>query len=141
MLSFTPKVFTYNYKKSKIGCIVFKTSALITALSIENHFKHLSGVIDTSLSHQDLMKIRGILEKYQKNGIAYHGLRSRQSATRRFMSVHILVPGNWAVQKGHNLLEKIELEICKYFPKMTVITHLEPIEDPKSQEDILIDRP
>lgn len=98
------------------------------------------GLMDTSLPAQDLDKIREILSSYKEKGTTYHGLRTRQSATRRFMSVHILVPGNWTVQKGHDLLEEIELDICRSFPKMTVITHIEPIEDPKSQDDISIDR-
>lgn len=98
------------------------------------------GLMDTALPEQDLQKVREILAKYQKQGVAYHGLMSRRSATRSFVSIHILVPGNWTVQRGHNLLEEIELAICKKISKTTVFTHLEPIEDPKSQEDIAIDR-
>lgn len=98
------------------------------------------GLMDTSLPESDLMKIREVLLKYQKRGMSYHGLRSRRSAGRSFMSVHILVPGNWTVQKGHNLLGEIESDISKNFHKMTVFTHLEPIEDPKSREDISIDQ-
>ena len=98
------------------------------------------GLMDTSLPNSDIQIIESILNSYCKKGISYHGLRSRQSANRRFMSVHILVPGNWTVQKGHDLLEEIELNICKTVQKITVITHLEPTGDPKSLTDISIDR-
>lgn len=98
------------------------------------------GLMDTSLPKQDLDTIKQILDKYCLDGIVYHGLRTRQSGSRRFLSVHILVPKSWSVQKGHDLSEKIELEICSTFPKMTVTTHLEPIGDPKSENDITIDR-
>lgn len=98
------------------------------------------GLMDTSLSDSDIQIIKSILDKYSRKGISYHGLRTRQSANRRFMSVHILVPGNWTVQKGHDLLEEIESDICSALPKTTVVTHLEPVEDPKSQVDISIDR-
>ncbi|OGG17207.1 transporter [Candidatus Gottesmanbacteria bacterium RIFCSPHIGHO2_02_FULL_39_14] len=98
------------------------------------------GLMDTSLLSKDLKIIESVLKNYCKKGISYHGLRTRQSANRRFMSVHILVPGNWSVQKGHDLLDEIETKICNAIPKITVITHLEPIEDPKSLTDISIDR-
>ena len=120
-----------------IIALLVALNIVVTGISI---MKQSLGLMNTSLPHQDMLKIRQILEKYQKIGISFHGLRSRQSVTRRFMSVHILVPGAWSVQKGHNLLEEIEREIRRHFPKMTVFTHLEPIEDPKSQDDILIDR-
>lgn len=98
------------------------------------------GLMDASLLNTDLKIIESVLKKYCTNGISYHGLRTRQSANRRFMSIHILVPGNWTVQKGHNLIDEIERVICKAIPKITVITHLEPSEDPKSLTDISIDR-
>ena len=121
-----------------IIALLVATNIIVTGFTIMK--QSALGLMDTSLPDEDLLKIREILSKYQKKGMSYHGLKSRQSATRSFMSVHILVPGNWTVQKGHNLLEEIELAIGKNFPKMTVFTHLEPIEDPKSREDISIDR-
>jgi divalent metal cation (Fe/Co/Zn/Cd) transporter len=55
--------------------------------------------------------------------------------------VHILVPGKWTVQRGHNILEQIEREIRQTLPgPTTILTHLEPVEDPVSMEDIAIDR-
>ncbi len=98
------------------------------------------GLMDTSLQKTDLEKIRKVLKSFNNQGITYHGLRSRQSATRSFMSVHILVPGDWSVQKGHDILEEIEKNIREQFPYLTVFTHLEPAEDPKSMDDISLDR-
>ena len=60
---------------------------------------------------------------------------------RRFISAHILVPGKWTVQRGHNMLEQIEREIRGMLPgPTTILTHLEPLEDPVSMEDMAIDR-
>lgn len=98
------------------------------------------GLMDTSLSNKELHKIIEILDTFKSKKISYHGIKSRQSATRSFMSVHILVPGSMTVQEGHDLLEEIEESIRRSFPKITVFTHLEPSEDPKSFKDISIDR-
>jgi divalent metal cation (Fe/Co/Zn/Cd) transporter len=72
--------------------------------------------------------------------VRYHALRTRQAGARRFISVHILVPGNWSVQRGHDLLEQIEETIRDAVPDSVVDTHLEPIEDPVSWEDTRLER-
>ena len=98
------------------------------------------GFIDTSIPNDEIQEILQILDGYSVHGISFHGLRTRQSASRRFVTFHVLVPGSWTVRKGHNLLEKIEKDIRNRFEKMTVTTHLEPLEDPRSNKDIAIDR-
>ncbi|MBI1862670.1 cation transporter [Candidatus Microgenomates bacterium] len=98
------------------------------------------GLMDASLPDSDIKIITSVLDKNCKKGITYHGLRTRQSAYRSFMSVHILVPGNWTVKRGHDLLDDIEIEIRRELPRINVTTHLEPIEDPKSHDDESLDR-
>ena len=56
------------------------------------------------------------------------------------MSFHVLVPGAWTVQRGHNLLEQIEKTLVARLPNITAFTHLEPIEDPVSYDDQVLDR-
>jgi cation diffusion facilitator family transporter len=98
------------------------------------------GLLDTSISRDELNAVKSVLGKYDKRGVKFHGLRTRQSAQRRFVDFHVLVPGSWTVKKGHDLLEKIEKEIRGLIEKVTISTHLEPIEDPSSLEDISIER-
>lgn len=98
------------------------------------------GFMDSTIARQEIDNIEKILKKYCQKGIEYHSLRTRQAAMRRFASVHILVPGNWTVQKGHQLLEKIEAEIRQKVPMVTIFTHLESLNDPSSWKDITIDR-
>jgi cation diffusion facilitator family transporter len=95
------------------------------------------GLMDTAVAPETGEQIVAILDNYvEKQGIDYHALRTRQSGARKFISVHILVPDEWTVQKGHDLTEEIELEICRAIPESTVFTHLEPLEDPLSFEDL-----
>ncbi len=98
------------------------------------------GLMDTALAPDERQNIQTILEEYKRSGIQFHALRTRQSAARRFMSVHVLVPGRWSVQEGHDLLEAIEQRIRAVLPGITVFTHLEPLEDPLSLDDVAIDR-
>jgi divalent metal cation (Fe/Co/Zn/Cd) transporter len=83
-----------------------------------------------------------VLERYRaEEGIDYHALRTRQAGARKFVSVHVLVPGHWTVNQGHALLERLEADIRRVLPESTVFTHLESLDDPRSWEDQELDRP
>jgi len=99
------------------------------------------GLMDTALPTQEQDALKGILEKYTRNGVQYHALRTRQSGSRQFISFHVLVPGKWTVQRGHRLLETIEADVRRALPNATVFTHLESLNDPASWEDTNLDRP
>lgn len=95
------------------------------------------GLMDTVVSDEDLEKITTILDQYaSRDKVDYHALRTRQAGARKFISFHVLVPDEWTVQKGHDLCEEIEVEICKAVEYAVIFTHLEPIEDPLSWQDI-----
>lgn len=102
--------------------------------------KSVSGLMDTALPVEDQNKLQKILESHIHSGIQYHALRTRQAGARQFVSFHILVPGHWTVQGGHQLLESIEADIRHVLPGATVFTHLEPLNDPSSWEDTGLDR-
>jgi len=99
------------------------------------------GLIDTAIPNEERQQIELIFDQFRKTGIEFHSLMTRQAGQRKFVSIHILVPGEWTVQRGHDLLEIIEGQIRDNFPfPVTVFTHLEPVEDPVSHSDIGIDR-
>ena len=98
------------------------------------------GLMDTALEPDEQKLVKNVLNSYAKNNVEYHALRTRQSGARRFVSVHILVPGKWTVQRGHRLLESIESDIRKALPNVTVFTHLESLNDPASWDDTNLDR-
>jgi cation diffusion facilitator family transporter len=99
-----------------------------------------NGVLDTALPPTDQARIAAVLAPYKDAGIVFHALRTRTAGQRRFVSLHILVPGGWTIQRGHALADQIERAIIAALPKTTVFTHLEPVEDPVSWEDQALDR-
>lgn len=102
--------------------------------------RSVHGLMDKALVETDLETVRGILRRYESQGVQFHALRTRQSGARKFVSVHVLVPGQWTVQRGHELLERIEADIRSALPGSTVFTHLESLEDPSSWEDQSLER-
>jgi cation diffusion facilitator family transporter len=102
--------------------------------------KSVLGLMDTALPPGELEAVHKVLTPYLKSGVEYHALRTRQSGARRFVSLHVLVPGEWTVHDGHQLLERIEADVRRTLPNVTVFTHLESLDDPASWEDISLDR-
>lgn len=99
------------------------------------------GLMDTALPEEELSTIISILDEHlTDDGVLYHALRTRKAGAQRFVSVHIQVPGAWTVHRGHALLEEVEADIRKAFPRTAVFTHLEPVEDPVSWQDIPLHR-
>lgn len=99
-----------------------------------------SGLMDAALPAAQQAAVQRVLEAYQAQGLDFHALRTRQAGARHFVSVHVLVPGDWTVRRGHDLLETIEAEIRAVLPRAHVTTHLEPLEDPASWQDQTLDR-
>jgi cation diffusion facilitator family transporter len=102
--------------------------------------RSMLGLLDTALPEDTRREIISLLEGQKAKGVQYHALRTRQAGMWGFISVHILVPGEWTVQQGHDLLEEIEEELGDIVPNSTVFTHLEPLEDPLSFQDTELKR-
>lgn len=102
--------------------------------------RSILGLMDTALPAEERARVLQVLERYVRQGVQYHALRTRQAGARSFVSVHIQVPGSWSVQRGHDLLEALERDIRRALPNVTVFTHLEPMEDPASWHDQHLDR-
>jgi cation diffusion facilitator family transporter len=98
------------------------------------------GLLDTALPEDTRAAIVAAVERYAGQGVRYHALRTREAGRWRFISLHVLVPGHWTVQQGHDLLERVEEDIRRAVPDSTVFTHLEPIEDPVSFQDERLER-
>ena len=99
-----------------------------------------AGLMDISLPEKQLAQIESLLAGYRTQGLDFHALRTRQAGGRAFVTLHVLVPGQWTVQIGHDWAERIETDICKALPHTHVTTHLEPMEDPASMNDQDLDR-
>jgi len=96
--------------------------------------------MDTALPVEEQNTIRRVLEPYIQSGVQCHALRTRQSGVRRFVSFHVLVPGTWTVRRGHRLLENVEADIRHAIPSVTVLTHLESLNDSASWRIRVLDR-
>lgn len=94
-----------------------------------------AGLMDKALSDDDHLKIVKVLTKYEREDVKFHALQTREAGRQRFVSMHVLVPGAWTIQKGHDLSEELEADIIAELPDTIVTTHVEPLEDERSWAD------
>ncbi len=94
-----------------------------------------AGLMDHALPAEDHALILGVLDRFRRDDVQFHALQTRESGHHRFVSVHVLVPGAWSVQQGHDLLEDLESAVCTALPDAEVHTHLEPLEDARAYKD------
>lgn len=97
-------------------------------------------LIDGALPEEEQRSVAAALSTFQEKGTLFHAIRTRVAGPRRFVSMHVLVPGAWTVQQGHDLCERVESAVRQALPQTTVMTHLEPREDPVSWDDRGLDR-
>jgi cation diffusion facilitator family transporter len=102
--------------------------------------RSVDGLMDHQLPAKELAAVRTVLDRFASEGIQYHALRTRESGARRFVSFHVLVPGDWTVQRGHALCERIEGEVRAAVADVAIFTHLESLDDPASWDDQALDR-
>jgi len=86
----------------------------------------VDGLMDKALAPEEISKVLEILDARTALGITYRDLRTRRAGAERFVSVSILVPGDWTVERAHDLLDEIEAQIARDVHGAHTSTHLEP---------------
>lgn len=122
-----------------IIALVVAANIVVTGLRLVR--RSANGLMDAALEPEELDRINGVLTQLTSDDVQFHALRTRRAGRRVFVSVHLLVPGHWTVQRGHDLAEVVEQQLREVSGDgASVLTHLEPLDDPLSHEDVELDR-
>ncbi|HZL46889.1 MAG TPA: cation diffusion facilitator family transporter [Opitutaceae bacterium] len=103
--------------------------------------RSVSGLMDKAIATEDVAAVQKALDVFRGEGVQFHALITRQAGAQKFVSVHVLVPGDWTVKRGHKLLDQIESDIRHAVPGALMFTHLEPLDDPASWADEKLEPP
>jgi len=117
-----------------IVALAVAVNIVFTGLRIVKTSIH--GLMDAALPPEELESVVRVLQPYVDDGIEYHELRTRRAGVLRFVSLHVLVPGDWSVDRGHRLVDRVEADIRGVLDHATVSTHLESLNDPASWDDV-----
>jgi cation diffusion facilitator family transporter len=98
------------------------------------------GLLDRALPEDQIKTLTVVLDRYRAQGIDFHAVRTRQAGARSFVTLHVLVPADWSVARGHDMAHRVEDDIRAALPGATVMTHVEPLGYPESYQDMDLDR-
>jgi cation diffusion facilitator family transporter len=120
--------------------IALLVAANIIATAVSLGWRFVGGLMDRALSEDERGAVAAVLDEFTSDDVHFHAIRTRRAGRRAFVSLHVLVPRGWTVQRGHDLAEQVEARLRAVLEHATVFTHLEPAEDPTSFADIELDR-
>ena len=55
-----------------------------------------------------------------------HDLRTRTSGARDFVQFHVDLPGTMTVGEAHDIIDRVERDLCRHFPRMELLIHIDP---------------
>jgi len=103
--------------------------------------RSFAGLLDAAIPEAERAQIEKIFAEYRpRYGVEFHALLTRQAGARRFISFHLLVPDAWPVDRAHQLSEEIEERVRSLVPNAITLSHIEPISQPASYDDIKLER-
>lgn len=96
-----------------------------------------NNLMDAALPAETVDMIDEVLDRFRtEHGAEFHAVRTRAAGNRQFVSLHVLVPGDWTVTQGHDFCEDLVDTLTATMPSLRVDTHLEPVDDLRSYTDI-----
>jgi divalent metal cation (Fe/Co/Zn/Cd) transporter len=86
----------------------------------------VTSLLDAAMPAEDLARVTAVLDRMRSADLDFENLRTRESGRHRFVSLTVLVPADWTVERGHTLADDVEVAISRDLPDTDVQTHLEP---------------
>lgn len=111
-----------------VGANIIWTGWHLISASIE-------GLMDHALTGDEHDQLLAVLDEFESDAVRFHTIRTRVAGHRQYVSLHLLAPGSWTIQKGHDLTVQLEARLHEVLENVEVLIHLEPIEDPRSYEE------
>ena len=121
VVAFTPPEWTIL---DPIIAVLVGLNIIRTGVSLIR--RSMAGLMDSSLSESEIQQIETAIRASLDPGTAFHSLRTRKSGSRRFVDLHVTVPGNLSVAVGHERCKRITAALGAQLPRTSVSTHLDP---------------
>ena len=71
-------------------------------------------------------RLTAVLDRLRTPDVDFAHLRTRESGQHRFVSLTLLVPGSWTVERAHDVADDVEAAIAADLTGTDVETHIEP---------------
>ena len=86
----------------------------------------VTSLLDAALPQVDIDRLTETLDSLRTSEVDFTHVRTRESGRFRFVSLTVLVPGDWTVERGHQLTDTVESAVARDLPDTEVQTQLAP---------------
>lgn len=93
------------------------------------------GLMDRALPEEEEEQARAAIAAALPDGVSYHALRTRRAGSRRFVDLHLQVPGEMTVLASHDVAAVVEDAVAAALVNAETTVHIEPREDPRAWTD------
>lgn len=107
-----------------IVAAVVGVNILVTGFRLVS--QSVTSLLGAAMPAKDLARVNTVLDRMRTADIDFTDIRTRESGRHRFISLTVLVPANWTVERGHALADDVEVAIAMDLPDTDVQTHIEP---------------
>ena len=86
------------------------------------------GLMDAALPAAEVERAEALIRAELPASAGFHALRTRKAGARRFLEMHLVVPGAMSVAESHALCDRVEAAIVAHLARAHVTIHVEPAE-------------
>jgi cation diffusion facilitator family transporter len=86
------------------------------------------GLMDAALPPKEVERAEKLIRAELPAGADFHALRTRKAGARRFLELHLVVPGAMSVAESHALCDRIEASLVAHLARAHITIHVEPAE-------------
>jgi ferrous-iron efflux pump FieF len=107
------------------------TALLVAAYVFRNAsglvLEALGGLSDRALAPADLRRIEAVVDSFRPEVAGMHGLQTRSSGGRIFISLHLEIPRRTSFVAAHGLIVRVLRAVEKELPRSQVFVHGDPV--------------
>ncbi|WP_052462400.1 cation diffusion facilitator family transporter [Nigerium massiliense] len=107
-----------------IVAIIVGLNILVTGYKLVR--RSIVGLLDAALPPEEVAAIRGAIDQQGGQEVELVDLRTRESGRQRFVQATIVVPGDWTVQRSHDVADAVEDAVDRELPGTQTVVHIEP---------------
>lgn len=108
-------------------------AAVAVALNIVREGVHLvarsaQGLLDQSLEPEVLAQIQATLKEFEHQSIRFDHVHTRRAGQRRFVDMHMHMPGNWTLNRAAAVRTSVEQALMSAVPGLRASVQLLPLD-------------
>ncbi|HEX2502668.1 MAG TPA: cation diffusion facilitator family transporter, partial [Miltoncostaeaceae bacterium] len=88
--------------------VALGVAAYVVTVGARLSWRAAQVLLDGSLPDGDMALIEGVLAGFEREGVSFHALRGRRAGSKRLVDLHMVVPPETTVRRGHAMSGRVK---------------------------------